>query len=369
MVELESTKFDYDALYCIKSDTPLVTVLICNYNYERYLSTAIDSVLAQTWQFIEVIVVDDGSTDGSRRILERYQDNVRVILKENGGQASGFNVGIKEAQGAIMCFLDSDDFWYPQKVEKIVSKYHEAPWGLICHDLMEVDAHGNQTNGKTHAESTKCPLLSGNLLDLMLARGYRWVFSPTSGMSLPTQIAREIIPIPENEWRICADNPLAYGAICHAPVGVIDNPLGAYRLHGVNGFAFIRKDGIAQSLYNFTASVERYFFLRDYVSRIRHDIELIDPLNGYRFFRKFCFIVIEKPWGQLLKLWKLNIQYCLDPLIHLNMKWYVLLKYLCIDTLLVALMFLRIPTPYKTVRTCFREHRTFMNVRLKKYLQ
>ena len=85
---------------------PLVTILICNYNYGRFLAEAIESALAQTWKNIEVIVVDDGSTDESREILTKYKGKIRIILKENGGQASAFNAGIAKARGEIVCFLD-----------------------------------------------------------------------------------------------------------------------------------------------------------------------------------------------------------------------------------------------------------------------
>ncbi len=72
---------------------PLVSILINNYNYGRFLSKAIDSALNQEYQNIEVIVVDDGSTDDSRKIIESYGERIKPVLKENGGQASAFNAG------------------------------------------------------------------------------------------------------------------------------------------------------------------------------------------------------------------------------------------------------------------------------------
>lgn len=89
--------------------SPLVSIIVNNYNYERYLSEAIDSAIAQTYTHTEVIVVDDGSTDKSREIIANYGDRITPVLKENGGQASAFNTGLATSKGEIIIYLDSDD--------------------------------------------------------------------------------------------------------------------------------------------------------------------------------------------------------------------------------------------------------------------
>jgi glycosyltransferase involved in cell wall biosynthesis len=100
-----------------------VTVVINNFNYGRYLASAIDSALHQTYPRIEVIVVDDGSTDESRAVIAAYQDRVIPVLKENGGQASAFNAGFAHAQGDLLIFLDSDDILLPHVVEQVVAAF------------------------------------------------------------------------------------------------------------------------------------------------------------------------------------------------------------------------------------------------------
>jgi len=99
---------------------PLVSVIINNYNYGRYLGQAIDSVLTQTYPNIEVIVVDDGSTDGSQEIIKSYGDKIISVLKANGGHASTFNAGFAVSKGDIICLLDSDDMFFSTKVAEIV---------------------------------------------------------------------------------------------------------------------------------------------------------------------------------------------------------------------------------------------------------
>jgi glycosyltransferase involved in cell wall biosynthesis len=93
--------------------TPLVSVIVGNYNYAAYVGEAIESVLAQTHPRVEVIVVDDGSTDGSRAVIERYGDRVRALFKPNAGQGSVYNAGFRMAQGELVLFLDSDDVLLP----------------------------------------------------------------------------------------------------------------------------------------------------------------------------------------------------------------------------------------------------------------
>src|ERR1700690_294673 len=101
----------------------LVSIIINNYNYARFLSTAIDSALSQSYRSIEVIVVDDGSTDNSRDIISAYGDRVIAVLKGNGGQASAFNAGVSASHGDIICFLDADDLFYRWKVSRVVEAF------------------------------------------------------------------------------------------------------------------------------------------------------------------------------------------------------------------------------------------------------
>jgi glycosyltransferase involved in cell wall biosynthesis len=351
------------------SSKPLVTALICNHNYGRFLAQAIDSALSQTWQPLEVLVIDDGSTDDSRSVIEKYQGRIRAMLKENGGQASAINAGISEARGEIICFLDSDDFWYPEKVERTVAKYKEAPWGLVCHYLQNVDETSKHIINRTKAKFNKTYLQSGDLLDLIIKQGYSWMFSPTSGMSLPKQITQKIFPLPENEWRICADNPLAYAAICHAPVGVINEPLGAYRLHSINRHAGIRHDRIAARLYHFTSRIERYLFLKDYLARLNRPGLNKELKHTYLFYRLYCFIVKERPWNYLFKLWKYNICHHLDLPQNNIQLWFSSARYFFLDTLLSMLFLMHLPNPYNVLRKHFRQEIAYLNPRIKSYIE
>jgi glycosyltransferase involved in cell wall biosynthesis len=97
-----------------------VSAIIPTYNRARTIERAVNSVLGQSWQPIEVIIVDDGSTDQTADILARYGDRIRLIHQKNEGPSAARNTGIKAAQGEIITFLDSDDSWLPDKVERQV---------------------------------------------------------------------------------------------------------------------------------------------------------------------------------------------------------------------------------------------------------
>ena len=114
----------------LKNNKMKVSVIIPVYNSEKYIEQTIDSVLNQTYKNIEIIVINDGSIDNTEKILESYVNKNQIIYikKENGGPAAARNLGIKQAQGEYVAFLDSDDIWEPNKIEeqiKLTAKQKE----------------------------------------------------------------------------------------------------------------------------------------------------------------------------------------------------------------------------------------------------
>lgn len=102
-------------------NNPSVTVVIPLYNHERYIQSAIESALAQTYRAHELVVVDDGSTDRSPSLAKSFGPAIKYIRKENAGCASAFNVGVREARGQWIAWLSSDDRWLPRKLELQIS--------------------------------------------------------------------------------------------------------------------------------------------------------------------------------------------------------------------------------------------------------
>ncbi len=122
----------------------LVSVVIASYNMGQYLAIALQSALEQTYRNIEVIVVDDGSTDDTGAVIKPFLDDVRVryIHQSNAGQARAKNAGIKEARGEFVAFLDADDMWLPAKLERQMPLFRSEAIGLVFCRSMEVDTVG-----------------------------------------------------------------------------------------------------------------------------------------------------------------------------------------------------------------------------------
>ena len=129
----------------MSSTGPTVTVLIDTYNYARFVGRAIESALQQEYDGppIQVLVVDDGSTDDTADVVRRYGSQVEYIPKSNGGQASALNVGFREARGEIVCLLDGDDYFYPGKVQRVADAFRNRPEvGLVYNEFDIVDSAG-----------------------------------------------------------------------------------------------------------------------------------------------------------------------------------------------------------------------------------
>jgi len=115
---------------------PTVSVIIPAYNVERFIVQAIDSVLNQTISELEIIVVNDGSEDGTNKAVEQFDDvRIRMIFKENGGCASARNAGVKIARGNFISFLDGDDYWLPDKLERELAWFESHPHADLVFSL------------------------------------------------------------------------------------------------------------------------------------------------------------------------------------------------------------------------------------------
>lgn len=112
---------------------PKVSVIIPAYNSSRYLAETIESVLAQSYREFEVIVVDDGSTDETLAVAQRFAPTVRALTKANGGPASARNLAMQHASGDYLAFLDSDDLWVADKLEKQVAFLESNPQVALCY--------------------------------------------------------------------------------------------------------------------------------------------------------------------------------------------------------------------------------------------
>lgn len=221
---------------------PLVSILINNYNYANFLPAAISSCLEQTYPLLEIIVVDDGSQDCSRQVIEEYGQQIIPIFKVNGGQASAFNQGFAASSGEIICFLDADDLFSPNKVEKVVEIFQDYPdIGWCFHSLqMFTDKtaapdHATPKSVNSGVYDLRNSLSQGKLRGKMPFEG-----TATSGICFRRSFLEQLLPMPE-EIIITSDDYLKYAAFALTPGYILLEKLAQQRIHANNAYT-LRKN-------------------------------------------------------------------------------------------------------------------------------
>ena len=215
----------------------MISVCINNYNYERFLGAAIDSVLAEQASAgspMELVVVDDGSTDGSRRIIESYGGRLRAVLTANGGQAAAFNAGFAVARGDAVLFLDADDVLLPGVVDAVAAAFATTPRPAKVQVRMAViDAEGTPTGELIPGRPR--PSRTVDLRDhLRRFRSYPW--PPSSANAYDAVALREVLPIPEPEYRGSCDSYLSELVLYLGSLVDLDVVGVGYRLHSSNDY-------------------------------------------------------------------------------------------------------------------------------------
>lgn len=219
---------------------PLVTVLVDTYNHERFIEQAIVSVLEQDFprSDTEILIVDDGSTDRTPEFLRKFQPNVRVLRKANGGQASAFNAGIPKARGQIVAFLDGDDWWAKNKLSRVVETLDaNPPIGFLGNGIVIVREDGFQQT-ETLRDGFR---FQANTVEGARLFRVRRSFMGTSRMTIRAALLRMIAPIPEN-ITVEADEYLFTIAAVLSPAQILPEPLTYYRLHDANLYQITRAD-------------------------------------------------------------------------------------------------------------------------------
>ncbi len=243
-----------------------VSIIINNYNYSEFLEECIESALAQTYRDIEIIVVDDGSTDRSRVLLEKYQSRISVILKEHEGETAGRNEGFRRASGEIITFLDSDDFLRPDAVERVVAKWQPA-FAKLQFPLRVVNRQGQSTG----LLMPRCRLDEGRVDHLLLRTG-RYITTPGSGNFYSRWLLERIMPVPVAEWPQSVDSYAATFAGFYGEIGAIQEPLGFYRVHDSNMTRSVADDSI--DISQIERLMGRGLRLRALIQKIACDLQL-----------------------------------------------------------------------------------------------
>lgn len=219
--------------------TPLVSIIIPIYNGEKFIEETINSVLLQTYTNFELLIVDDGSTDGTRERIEKIKSTdhrVNYFYQENNGVSMARNFGLTVSEGTLLAFLDADDVWMPENLAKKVDRILRSNTGLVHSDgqVIDVDscAMGERMSGR-----------EGFLLDQML----EWTGTQVPGPS-SILVWREVIDkvgcFDEN-LSTSADFDFFVRVASHYSIGRVAEVTWKYRLHGNNmhkNIALMEKD-------------------------------------------------------------------------------------------------------------------------------
>ena len=215
------------AAHAAPAPRPLLSVVITCYNYARYVGIAIDSALAQTYPNVEVIVVDDGSTDPSADVIARYGERVRAIRQANQGSIPAYNRGFAESRGELVLFLDADDVAEPTLAQRVVDAWHDG-CVKVQYDLKIIDAAGADLGRRfCHFDAG----YDAAAVRRSFARSGTYLWPVTAGNVYGRRFLEAAGPL---KVGIGPDGLLNTIAPAYGDVVTLQDCLASYRLHGAN---------------------------------------------------------------------------------------------------------------------------------------
>jgi glycosyltransferase involved in cell wall biosynthesis len=243
---------------------PKVSVIIGNYNYGQFVDKAIESALSQDDQDVEVIVIDDGSTDQSKEVIQRYGNSVIPIFKDNNGQGSVFNKGFAASSGDPVVMLDADDLLQPQAASRVAACAEQDPtWSKLTWQMQTIGPSGEKRGTLEPAH----PPASGDLLPRLLESGpLSYSCAPCSGNAWRRGFLDLVLPLPEEDFRRGADAYLLLTSPFYGLSRVIDESLSCYRVHGTN---FLASKSEFEKMNTLRARYKAYLRVLDWVFRER----------------------------------------------------------------------------------------------------
>lgn len=299
-------------------DAPLASILINNRNYAQFIGEAISSALEQTYSKVEVIVVDDGSTDDSISVIETFGNCIRLLRQAHVGQAAAFNAGVKAAAGEVFFFLDADDICEPTRVEEVMMVFKEADPSLMSSTLIfhpqrycgangqpradafpprlvRIGAYRRGVRGESFKAAEMAVISSPSEATRFLRDKHYLPFltSATSGIAITRPLANRLFPLPEAGITLCADSFVSLGALLEGNVILLNRELSRFRMHGKNRYMISRKRPNADQFFN-----RRDAYLNKLAARQGLPERVLTLNNWERVYR----YLRHKPLGDILVL-------------------------------------------------------------------
>lgn len=298
-----------------------MSCIINNYNYALFVKDAIESALNQSRPFDEIIVVDDCSTDDSRRIIESLAErnnNLKCIFKQkNGGQLSCFNEGYRHITGEVAFFLDSDDRYKPNYLEQVATLYeHNKHVDYVFTDFETIGEHVNNKDVKLENDYyIPCSVIITFFSHVYLG-------GRTSVISMKKNILDKILPLDlEDDWRIRADDCLVWGSsLVGASKYYLAKKMVEYRVHEQNSW-YGRKDDTNRRIRRLIA-VNRFFSF--FKNKIFLDEKILE--KAYLEFRLLpnpeLIPNILKKYREAILASNISFRHKLRNLVKIQMEYY-----------------------------------------------
>jgi glycosyltransferase involved in cell wall biosynthesis len=243
--------------------------IITNHNYARYVDQAITSCLHQTHDDVEIVVVDDGSTDDSRDVIASFGPAVTAVFQDNQGQAAAFNAGFAAATGELVCLLDADDLATPERAARAVALVAGRPTaGWLFHQLTPVDAD-DQPLGEARRATSAAHQPTGSPTAPPVDVDWRphaaagklnahlpFPLPATSGLCLRADLVARLAPLPVHPGILINDNYIKFAALGLCPGVMVDEELGRQRLHGANQLTSTAEGGARLAAVDATTALE-----------------------------------------------------------------------------------------------------------------
>jgi glycosyltransferase involved in cell wall biosynthesis len=267
----------------IIKEKKVFSIIISTYNQEKFIEEAIESVLNQDFQRkkIEIIVVDDGSTDKTSEKVKKYKDEIKYIYKENKGQASCYNVGIKIARGEYISLLDADDYFLPEKLKKVAEefeKYKEV--GSVIHARKTILMEKEIDEDFPEAHNIE---LNENTLEIFVKGGH---VTPAQ-LNFRAQVLKNVLPIPEKNMIFGSDGYLFLTPPFFTNFSFLKEKLSVYRIHGENLF-------YTDNIKKFILSIKVWKRIKSHTPKVVKKSKRFDSTLFYKFLLPFDIEMCER---------------------------------------------------------------------------
>jgi len=275
----------------IKDLNKVVSVIIDTYNYADFIEDCIDSVLKQTYdsEKIEILVVDDGSSDNTCEKVSKYKDKIKYLYKDNGGQASALNLGFEQSSGQYIVFLDSDDLMVPTRIGKVVEEFeNNDEIGCVLNRRKIISDSEIVYDGFLSFSNLR---LSPENADLILNSGYG-----TSRTSLSRSTADKLFPLPEKGLKIEADLYFNLAVPWITNISSLADYLTIYRIHSENLYCISDTKRLPLQIESMTSALN---YVKEHAKgSLYFDPDLLDKLiRPYMLELEYKKIVLDSEMG------------------------------------------------------------------------